>query len=372
MNNDFAQGMRRSRNRNHQGVLRYPLGLLAIAAMAGLASAAAPAARQAGSTGADTSAGGGGFCTATAEQQYAACLFEVRDDLFNARAICINESDSGDREECRDDADDAQDEANQLCRDQRVARKSLCAVLGEGRYDPEFEAEDFDSNFNNLTRPNRYMPLKIGNRWEYAGGDETIEIQVLDKTKLIDDVTCIVVNDVVEVDGEVVEDTDDWFAQKKNGDVYYCGEEVKDYESFAGDHPREPELVSIDGSFKWDRDGDKGGIIFLANPRVGAVYRQELSLGNAEDAATVLSINYRYGRQPSLDQHVPQALMQRFCNAGNCVVTAEASPLSPGVFERKYFAVGIGLILEVDAQTGDTVQLVDCNFDARCDNLPAP
>jgi hypothetical protein len=351
------------------GLSRYRASLLAIAVLTGVAAATPAALRPAPPPRAEH---GGGFCTATATQQYAACLFDVGDDLLNARAICLNESDAEDREECYADAAEERSEATTLCGEQRQARKALCDVIGEARYDPDFDEEDFDDDFRNLTRPNPYRPLGIGNRWSYVGGDETVEIKVLDKTKLIDDVTCIVVNDRVKEDGVLIEDTDDWFAQKKNGDVYYCGEEVKDYETFEGDEPQEPELVSIDGAFKWDRDGDKGGILFPGTPRVGATWRQEFSLGNAEDAATVLSTTYRYGRQPRLDRHVPRALAQRLCSAGNCVVTAEASPIEPDALERKYYARGIGLFLEVDVRSGDVVQLTGCNFDARCDDLPMP
>jgi hypothetical protein len=42
-------------------------------------------------------------------------------------------------------------------------------------------------------------------------------------------VTCVVVNDKVTMGGVVVEDTNDWVAQARDGDVYYCGEEVKDF-----------------------------------------------------------------------------------------------------------------------------------------------
>ena len=52
-------------------------------------------------------------------------------------------------------------------------------------------------------------------------------------------VTCIVVNDVVSVDGVPLEDTDDWLAQRKDGTVDYCGESVQDFETFEGDDPME-------------------------------------------------------------------------------------------------------------------------------------
>lgn len=312
----------------------------------------------------------GGFCSQTAKLLFRSCGFEAQDDFFKARAICLNVSDQVEREECLADATTARNESRQLCGEQRTGRLDTCKSLGENRYDPDFDPALFDNNFANL---NPYIPLKIGNRWEYREGAESIAIEVLNETKLIDGVTCIVVQDRVSEDGDLVEDTDDWFAQAKNGDVYYCGEETKDFEFFDGDSPRLPELVSIDGSFKAGRDGDKPGILFLGSPTPGKVYRQESSLGNAEDVAEVLSKTYAFGSNPALDQFVPQQLAQLLCSAGDCVVTKEFSaPGGPGSFERKYYARGIGLFLEVKPDSGKAVQLVGCNVDPRCPPLPAP
>ncbi|MGH8528721.1 MAG: hypothetical protein ACRETN_02610 [Nevskiales bacterium] len=314
------------------------------------------------------------FCTRTAGAQFNACRHEATDDFFKAKAICINVSDQTERNTCLSESQTTRTEDQELCDEQRTARLDLCDDLGEARYDPDFDPADFDTNFTNPLNLNPYRPVKIGHQWQYAGGDESIVIDVLNKTKLIEGVTCVVVRDVVTKDGELIEDTNDWFAQAKSGDVHYCGEEVKDYESFDGDNPKEPELVSTDGTFKVGRDGDKPGILFLGLPTVGAVYRQEFSAGNAEDAARVLSTTYSHGANPQLDQFVPKALADRFCLANNCVVTSEFSPLSPDPEsdERKYFAPGIGLFFSVHEITGDAVQLVNCNFDARCVGLPAP
>src|SRR5262249_58089429 len=152
-----------------------------------------------------------------------------------------------------------------------------CGSLGESRYDPDFDPEAFDDDFTHLTKPNPYFPLAIGSRWEYRGGSEVNTVEVLSHTKLIDDVTCIVVNDRVCDGGDLSEETDDWYAQAKDGNVWYCGEEVQNFESFDGDRPRKPELVSHDGSFKAGRDGDKPGIIFQAAPATGQVYLEEFS-----------------------------------------------------------------------------------------------
>src|SRR4029453_11984766 len=157
-------------------------------------------------------------------------------------------------------------EGNADCGDQRDARRDLCGELAEDRYEPDFAPAGFDADFANLTQPNPYFPLGIGNGWQYVGGDETVTIEVLDETKLIEGVTCIVVNDRVEVAGVVVEDTDDWFGQKKEGSVFYCGEISQTLELFPGDVPLLPELVELEGSWKAGRDGALPGTLFPGTP----------------------------------------------------------------------------------------------------------
>jgi hypothetical protein len=311
----------------------------------------------------------GKFCTATAAAVARACSNESLDDYWLGLGICINESDGSDRTECFADLNESLDEASDECAAQRQARVDLCKKVGEDRYDPEFEARDFDRDFRNLSNPNPYFPLSIGNRWVYRSATEKNVVKVTSATKLIDDVRCIVVRDEVFEDGFLTEGTNDWFAQAKDGTVWYCGEETAEFETFAGDRPMKPELVDIAGSFKAGRDGDKPGIIFLANPQVGQVYIEESSLGNAEDATRILSIDYSYGKDPNLDRLVPPKLAQLLCKK-NCVVTRNTSSLEPGVVERKYYAPGIGVFLETAPQTGEVVRLVKCNVDPRCALLP--
>jgi hypothetical protein len=312
----------------------------------------------------------GGPCSATAAALFRACENEVEGARYTARARCINVSDRERRRACYGQARAERRLAGRLCRRQRHARLGACRSLGEDRYDPGFEPPLFDDP-RHPSRPNPFFPLAIGNRWEYRGGAETVIVKVLDETKAIEGVTCIVVRDRVFEDGELKEDTDDWFATAKDGDVWYCGEEVKDFEGFDGDQPRLPELVGIDGSFKVGRDRDQPGVLFRATPAAGEVYREEFSLGNAEDLAVVLSTTYRFGADPALDRSVPERLAEALC-AGDCVVTRNASLLEPGVFERKYYAPGIGLFLEVNPGRGEVVRLTGCNVDPRCASLPAP
>ncbi|MEW6209273.1 MAG: hypothetical protein AB1631_12955 [Acidobacteriota bacterium] len=309
------------------------------------------------------------FCSQTARALYDACKAEVSDDGFRNKAVCINISNEEERAECFEEMEEEMEEGLRLCREQRDGRLDACKSLGEGRYDPDIDPALFDDDFANLTSPNPYFPLTVGNRWEYSGAGEFNTVEVANQTKLIEGVRCIVVRDQVFKDGDLVEDTDDWFAQARDGNVWYFGEEVKDFESFDGDNPRRPELVSIDGSFKWGRDGDKGGIFFFASPMQGKVHLEEFSLGNAEDVTEILSTTYRFGSNAELDRFVPQRLADRFCSAGDCVVTKNFSLLEPGIFARKYYARGIGFFLEIDPETGETIQLANCNFDPRCANL---
>ena len=82
-----------------------------------------------------------------------------------------------------------------------------------------------------------------------------------------------------------------------------------------------------------------------AMPQVGDVYRQEFLLGEAEDAATVLA----------LDQTVDVP----YGSFDGCAQTGDFSPLEPGTLEHKYYAPGIGLVLEVDPDSGERLELVD-------------
>jgi len=315
--------------------------------------------------------GGAGFCTATAQAQHGACRSAVKEAGFAARAVCANLAEEAARAACLDRAREERREAAEACREQRDARRALCAALGEARYEPDFDPAHFQTDFGSPAAPNSYFPLAIGSTWEYAGAEERITVEVRDATKLVEGVPCLVVNDLVEVGEDVAEDTDDWFALRDDGTVVYCGEISRNFERFPGDDPPEPELVDVEGSWKAGRDGAKAGTLFPGAPQVGQVYRQEWAPGVAEDAARVLSTSYGFGSDAALDELVPQALADALC-AGDCVVTAEFSPLEPDAFERKYYAPGIGLFLEVSPEDHEVVRLVGCDVDPRCATLPAP
>jgi hypothetical protein len=263
-------------------------------------------------------------CKNTAQAAHRACHYEAQDNLWTARGNCENQPTKKGKQACKNEASDSQREARDECNEQFEARKEVCDLVGQDAYHPDFNPANFvdPPQIGNTVPPNPYFPLVPGNRWVYEGGGETDTVVVTDKTKLIEGVTCVVVNDLVEEDGKKKEDTDDWYAQALNGDVWYCGEAAKDFETFAGDNPEEPELVSTDGSFKAGRDGAKPGIIMFANPQVGKVYRQEFALGEAEDLAEIISLT---GNE-QIAADIPAAK----CN-NDCLVTRDFTPLEPGV-----------------------------------------
>src|SRR5262249_11093194 len=79
------------------------------------------------------------------------------------------------------------------------------------------------------TIDNPFLPLLPGTTYIYEGTKDGSpaqdQIEVTDQTKVIMGVTCRQVRDQAYVDGILAEDTLDWFAQDKNGNVWYFGED---------------------------------------------------------------------------------------------------------------------------------------------------
>jgi len=279
-----------------------------------------------------------GLCTATSKAAKRACGHELRDDLWIALGNCNNLSSGEARLECRVEVWQEYVSSFGDCREQFEAREELCDALGQGAYDPPIDPDNFLDPGEIAAQPNPLLPLIPGRRWVYEGGDETITVMVTDRTKEILGVECVVVRDVVEEDGEVTEDTDDWMAQDVEGNVWYFGEISKNFE--------DGELVDIEGSWVAGEESAKPGILMKAQPQVGDVYRQEFALGDAEDAGEVVSLTG--------STTVPAASC-----AGTCAIVKDFTPLEPDAAEHKYYAPGVGLILEVDLETGERVELIE-------------
>ena len=297
----------------------------------------------------DYAAAGEPGCAASTRTQRLACEFDLRDDFYTQSAICLDSAVQD--ETCFSDAAGEFDEGIEECDDILEARLDLCESLEDATHDPEF-GEDFAVNFVDPLEiglsiaPNPWFALVTNNRWVYEGDGETIEVVVTGDTKLVDGVTCVVVIDTASEDDVVVEVTNDWYAQDLDGNVWYCGEISENFEEFDGDETDEPELVDIEGSWKAGRDGSEAGILLPFDPQPGDIFRQEFAQTDAEDAIEIMAID------------ATEAAPGGACN-GNCLLTRDFTALEPGVAENKYYVPGIGLIVEIDLETGDRVELVE-------------
>jgi hypothetical protein len=189
---------------------------------------------------------------------------------------------------------------------------------------------------------NPYLPLAPGTRFRSEGtseeGRETVVVEVTRRTRRILGVPTVVVRDTVRRDGQLVEDTFDWYAQDRAGNVWYFGEATREYE--------DGKVVSTAGSWEAGVRGAQPGIVMKARPQVGDRYRQEHYKGHAEDMAEVLSVDEQV--------KVP------FGSFTEVVRTKDFTPLEPDVVEHKYYARGVGFVLEVMVEGGsDRLELVE-------------
>jgi hypothetical protein len=186
---------------------------------------------------------------------------------------------------------------------------------GHKAYAPHIKPADFTTKLDN-----EYFPLKPGTTFVYEGGAERGEMTVTYDTKKVMGVECVVVDDRGYEAGKLIEKTYDWFAQDKQGTVWYFGEDTKEYEN--------GEVVSTKGSWEAGVDGAKPGIIMPSDPKVGHSYHQEYYPGEAMDMARVLSLKASVTLPYGSFDHVLE--------------TREWTPLQPGFSEKKYYVRGVG------------------------------
>ncbi len=203
-------------------------------------------------------------------------------------------------------------------------------------YNPVINPENFNSEVTNT-----YFPLDPGKTYTFSAqtpdGLETVVVTVLSETKQVAGVTCTVVRDVVSVDGVMIEDTYDWYAQDDEGNVWYFGEDVSNYENGV--------LQDKDGSFEAGIGGAKPGIVMMANPVLELPYRQEYSFNVAEDWGKVVAMG--------LTTTTP------FGTFNNCIKTADWNALEPDApLEYKYYAPGIGNVKEEAEDGSEVLELI--------------
>lgn len=210
-------------------------------------------------------------------------------------------------------------------------------------YAPQINPEDFLSKIDN-----KYLTFMPGKKFIYEGkteeGIERTEVYATHETKKILGVNTIVIWDRVWLNDELIEDTKDWYAQDKYGNVWYFGEDSKEIVN--------GKVVSTKGSWQAGIDGAKPGIVMKANPQVGDSYRQEYYEGEAEDMAEVVSLGVK--------------IKVKYGSFSDCLQTREWNPLEPGDEEYKYYCPEVGnLVYEVGIEDGEGTQLIGIKADSE-------
>jgi hypothetical protein len=205
------------------------------------------------------------------------------------------------------------------------SKSSAGSGLPTGSEPAELDPADFTTEIDNP-----YWPMRPGSRWVYRevenGEVQRVVVTVTNRTKTIDGIEARVVHDRVATSaGETVEDTFDWYAQDRDGNLWYLGEDTKEYE--------DGKVVSTEGSWEHGVDGAQAGIIAAAEPKQGLAYREEHYAGKAEDAAEVLSVEGKV--------QVPFGFFR------DAMITRNYSGIEPKVEELKFYAKGVGPVLEL-------------------------
>lgn len=204
------------------------------------------------------------------------------------------------------------------------------AALPQGAEVVELDPADFVAVIDNP-----WWPMPVGRRWVYRetdgeGSVKQVEVTVTGQTREIAGITATVVHDLVTEDGDPVEDTLDWYAQDRDGNVWYLGEATQELEG--------GKVVSTAGSWEAGVDGAQAGVVMPADPQPGMTYRQEHYAGHAEDAARVLSIDEWV--------EVPAGAFK------DALLTHDHTPLDPDILEYKLYARGVGPVLTLDISGG--------------------
>ncbi len=204
-----------------------------------------------------------------------------------------------------------------------------------GAQDPTIGASDSTPRVDHPLVPISSVAVKV-----FAGSERDpdtrervrtrVVTRVLRGTRTIAGVRSAIVGVREYEDGELVESTRDYYAQRRDGNVFYMGEHVDNYE--------DGRIVGHDGQWFAGRRGAQPGLFMPTQPEVGQVFEQERAPGVAEDRSTVIQLGRRVTTPAG-----------RF---SGCIKTRDEAPLDRLV-EFKFYCPGIGLVREV-GQTGQS------------------
>ncbi|MFH2108575.1 MAG: hypothetical protein ABII93_07900 [Chrysiogenia bacterium] len=187
-----------------------------------------------------------------------------------------------------------------------------------------------------------YFPLLPGQTRHYqtTQDDNYAEVTVTatGNIRLIMGVLCLGVQERLVADQRLFEDTWRWYAQDRDGNVWYFARETKKYDY---------DVVSEDWSWQAGINGAKPGMVMVGRPAdyLNKEYREEYVAGVEEDKAQVLSLN--------------ETVTVPYGTFSGCIKIKVYSDLDPGRFEHRYYASGIGLVLsESMPEGGQRAELV--------------
>lgn len=216
------------------------------------------------------------------------------------------------------------------------AQKGEISKTETSEYNPAINPSDFTTKITN-----KYFSLPVGKKMIYEAdteeGVERIEIEIENGTRNIMGIETIIYRDKVYLGGVLVEDTKDYLAQDKDGNVWYFGEDVNNYE--AGN------LLDHAGSFIAGVDGAKPGIWIKGEQIVGDSYKQEYYKGEAEDMRDVVAINL--------------TVSTKLATYTDCVKVYDWTPLDPKSREHKYYCPEVAsLVLNEDLESRKRAELI--------------
>jgi hypothetical protein len=200
---------------------------------------------------------------------------------------------------------------------------SVAGASHRAGYEPVLNPADF---VRKVTNP--YFPLPVGRTLIYRGikdGKSQVDrVHVTSRTKVLEGITAVTVTDVARHNGHLLEKTTDWYAQDKQGNVWYLGEDTAAY--LPGGK------VDRSGSWQAGVHDAEPGIIMRAHPQVPNAYRQEYQPGNAEDTAWIVDRGGSF--------KLPFAVVH------DVLTSLEFTRLEPAVIDKKVYAPGLGIVVE--------------------------
>ncbi|HEX4667740.1 MAG TPA: hypothetical protein VH207_14180 [Chthoniobacterales bacterium] len=196
---------------------------------------------------------------------------------------------------------------------------ALSSNSGGLDYQPKIAPANFQPGVDH-----RYFPLRPGTRRRYAatifGEKFEREIVVARATKTILGVRCTVVHDLTTSKGKLGEDTYDYYAQDKEGNVWYFGEATTEM------RPLGP---SSAGSWEAGLKGALPGIVMPAQVKPGPAFRQDYLANWVEEMGQIMALGETV--------QVPAGTFP------DCIRIREWSLLESGT-ETRWYAPGIGFV----------------------------